>query len=972
VVTRLVDNLVETNKANYKVLSHNNQGVIAMDRHRPSYALVIAFITTQVLGSATLWASEQRDIHTVNNDQALIAAMSGEQLTVQSRAGSKPLHFRDIVDAGDQIATGDGTSAEVLIGRRAVVTIRPNTTVKLATLSLKQTTIQVTQGIVRVAASATALGEQDAMTIQTPNGQVQTRGGIVRVMINDPVGATEQTLSGEAKPYLVSASSNMMLSELNIRGDIVQVKEGSAEIAGAGPGGEALTVQAGQQVMLKAGQAESIGAPIPPSDMHAEVLANADHANTPQQGREHLIALQVDQATQLGHALTKTVETCLDDSAELDLELTGAVKTCQENPTEKDNVQNAIIGPTGGVKLVSILFGSGSASTSDTRSPINSTGSGFGHQSSNGRRAVLSTTGAVKINGGENTLLVFTKKEPVEAIVIEEIELQRPSNNIISTYEAGSVCGPGCINDHRDNDALNNLKFEPIMTIASEFRVERELVLVGGSPNEFHGGIAPTERLIVRGAGERSSSNINIFSKITASASNPEGQNPGRATGFPPEILETNSTFVIRDGIIDNHGNSTLGVQAEGTTDDPLFGGVLGQFADNSQGPAEIFLGESSSRSVEELSGIVTLAYQFCCPDSPSLREGVTGAITAAGSNVVLNGGVTLDQGTVTTIGTTEATNNYFSDSTHKIPGAEIFDGSLLSVIDGPNDVPTTVIVKDRLLGVYDGSKVLTPNDGENKALLSVLDANLTGPDKVPLIDIDAAFTFDRDGNATASKSKPSVKVKSALVTRSIKQLDSALLEASAPLLALTQAEMTTTSHFADLAGNQAQSIQLNDALVALNASDLTIQNGHLLNLNDASATVNGFLFSLNDSSTLAINAGTLFSLNNKSSLNLKDVNAFGVFGSGNNKLSITNDLCAAGACGTLVNSVHTPFTVDGSELHVAGVTQDVVLPDGFNVFAAPPDAQPPDLLDISPDAALFHVDSNSTLTINGTDVINP
>jgi len=55
--------------------------------------------------------------------------------------------------------------------------------------------------------------------------------------------------------------------------------------------------------------------------------------------------------------------------------------------------------------------------------------------------------------------------------------------------------------------------------------------------------------------------------------------------------------------------------------------------------------------------------------------------------------------------------------------------------------------------------------------------------------------------------------------TGSTIKLEGALLEASAPLLALTNATMTTTSHFADLAGNQAQSIGLGDALVALDPS---------------------------------------------------------------------------------------------------------------------------------------------------------
>src|SRR5262249_4426747 len=150
--------------------------------------------------------------------------------------------------------------------------------------------------------------------------------------------------------------------------------------------------------------------------------------------------------------------------------------------------------------------------------------------------------------------------------------------------------------------------------------------------------------------------------------------------------------------------------------------------------------------------------------------------------------------------------------------------------------------------------------NGGNKALLSVLDARLIGPASVPLIDIDAAFA---DDGVTPGKA-PNVTVTSAVVTRSTMPLDGALLTASTPLLALTNANLTTTSHFADLAGNQSQALVLNNALVALNAaSKLTIQDGNLLNLNRATATVNGYLFSLNGGSTLQLKNGMLFSLTN-------------------------------------------------------------------------------------------------------------
>lgn len=981
-------------------------------------ALIIVLITTQILRPAMLWASVQHGIRTEAGNQAIITAISETQLTVQSGAETNTLHFRDPVKAGDQIATGDGTVAEVLIGRRSVVRLKPDTTVKLATLSPEQTTIQVTQGIVRVVASAHALGEQGAMIIQMPAGQVLTRGGIIRVMVNAPVGAVEDTPASERKAtsYLTSASPNSRVAALGTRGDIIQVEEGVAEITGADPGDKVLKVQTGQRVTLQAGQVKSIAALVPSGDMHEHILASADHSNTPKQGLKHLVERQVDQATQLA------------------LVLTGR-QTGQDNSAEKDNVQNAIIGSTGGQpggdtvsnpppqnpttppvsipppqnpttppvsspppqnpttppvsslppekppELVSILFGIGTPSGPSSQNTKEHTGSGFGGNNNNGFQLAPTAVVSVKMNGG-NALLVFTRKDPIDL----------------------------------------NSQFNPVAlpSVKSQFTVAKELVLVGGEPNNFHSGIAPMETLIIRGAAPGSGQD-----KITNLASSREGSGLFPTDRFPAQsvfpqdppkyIVSANSTLVGKTMSKSEPSVAHKVISEEqGMEISSLVGGTLGQFSND---PASIAI---DGISFGDLSPNVTVT------------SFVDGAITATGSSVTLTGGVTLDQGTQATIGTTTATDNYFSDSNHNIPGAK-FDGSLLAVIDGPNDVRTAVTVEDRLLGVYDGSTIET--EGGNKALLSVLDAKLTGPaGKIPLIDIDAAKHFegnddklsnvtvispgDESGDTATSQdgqpvsnvtspggefdatdpdpgSKPNVTVTSAVVTRSTKKLggdlknddvdgtlklDAALLEASAPLLALTQATMTTTSHFADLAGNQAQSILLNDALVALNAATLTIESGHLLNLHNATATVNGYLFSLNDGSTLTIEDGALFSLNNGSVLNL-NAEAFGVFGSGS-KLSVTNNLCATGsACGTLMkNDTILGLSVGGGSaevvpLKVAGVSGNVKLPDNFNVFAAVEGAAvegaSAPTIEISTNGALFVVDNTSTLHINGKDVVN-
>jgi|CXWL01.1.fsa_nt_gi hypothetical protein len=937
-----------------------------MNIQRPSCALVVALIATQVLGPALLWAADQRGIRVEANRRVLIAAISGEQLRMQNGGDSKAMHFRDAVNPGDQIVTGDRTVAEVLIGNRAVVTLGQSTTAQFTAVSDEQAAVQVKKGIVRVAASAVALGAQGKITIQTPTGQVQTRGGIIRVLVDAPVGSAEHTPVGEARPYRASYSPNTMIAAANTRGDIIQVEEGTAEISGAGPGGRTLTVKSGQAVTMQSGQVGSIPGLANQAGLRVGVLASAGHSKTPKEGLENLVAVQVNQATALGNALT------------------GAAETGQGDSGKKDDSKNVLNGATGGValasnSLVNSLFGGGSASNPTTSNPVNSTGTGFGGNN-NTNFAVSASMGQVAVND-ENALLIFTRKDSIEAYVKENILLSIPDIDPIP-LRAGTVCDGSCFRLLTSSSNLAKLEYKALRSDTSLISVDKELLLVGGAPNTGHDGIAPKETLIIRGASLNGAATVsNRANPSTVASLFPSDIGPAAIGAFrpvPTEITRENSTFVVESPSV--FTDNTFGPNHPGgyTWDRALVGGTLGQYSNL---PDLVAIPESSPPAKGGIA--ITIG--------GSGSSHVDGAITATESNVVLTGGVMLDQGTKATIGTTEATNNYFPNP--NISGGKSFSGSLLALIHGPTaDIPTSVTVKDRLLGVYDGSTIDFDTNGPNKALLSVLDAKLKGPDgSIPLIDIANGKHFAIDPAELVTQDKfrtvittdgaaPNVRVTSALVVRSTISLDGALLEASGPLLALTKATMTTTSHFADLAGNKNQYLVVGkslpgDAMVALSASTLTI-NGNLLNLNGATATVNGYLFSLNNGSSLTLNdGGALFSLTNGSSLNLNG-NAFGVFGSGSNTLSITNNLCAA-ACGQLVNSAGQAFSlpVGGptgplSPILVAGTTQNVTLPNNFNVFALAPGASASNVnISIGANDALFKVDSTSTLTINGTKV---
>lgn len=840
-------------------------------------------IMTQILSPVGVWAAEQRGIQVEANRSLLVSGLSGEAFLARVNNQLKTLQFRDRFQAGEPLTTDGQTTAEVLIGERAVVTLGPNTAAQFTAVSMEQTTLQVTLGQVRVAAAPSGLGEQGRVTIETPTGQVQTRGGIVRVVVGAPTGSAEGTPTGVTRPYGVSYTPESLLAARAPQSAIILVEEGAADVIGTGAKG--VTVPAGQSLRLEDGKAGALTAFAIGEGLRPSLMATGTHSQTPPEGLEHLVTLQVAQATALGNALV------------------GAEETTVGETQNTDESKNAIIGTTGGVilanqTLVSALFGAGNAANIQNAGVVDSSGTGYGGHNSSGFSSGNFPEGvsgvSIPTNGG-NALLVYTRKMPVD----------------------------------------QNL--QPLQRINSTFSIEKELVLAGASLNDWHGGAAPEQpegKLIIRGLapvpGNTTIANVSIY----PSDVNPLPHGDPAVEIEKAEIVKQNSTFVVQ--------------KVWDVSSGPPFnfsGGTLGQFSNRPDGVAFIkddLFAEGTSY--------------------------IDGAITATGSNIVLTGGVTLDHGTVAMIESTSSTSNFFSSNAvlnnpnQVLSSAPKYNGSLMSVIRGPSDTPTMLTMQDRMVGIYDGSEIKI--DAGNKALLSVLDARLVGPATVPLIEIDAAFVDD----GITSGAMPVVNVTSAVVTRSTIKLDGALLEASGPLLALTRADMTTTSHFADLAGNQNQALVLNNALVALNASKLVIQNGNLLNLNAATATVNGYLFSLNNGSTLQLNNGMLFSLSNGSALTLNS-SAFGVFGSGANALAITNNLCTAG-CGLLVNSANQPFVLpNGTSLKVAGVTNNVVLPNNFNVFATSSGAPPPNV-NVAANAALFRVDSTSTLTINGTPVV--
>jgi hypothetical protein len=134
------------------------------------------------------------------------------------------------------------------------------------------------------------------------------------------------------------------------------------------------------------------------------------------------------------------------------------------------------------------------------------------------------------------------------------------------------------------------------------------------------------------------------------------------------------------------------------------------------------------------------------------------------------------------------------------------------------------------------------------------------------------------------------------ITTQQVLRVDAALLEASAPLFALTRGSQLTSASDAIAVSGQSRLTSRGSTLVALEASRLVVARGALVTVTGGSGlTVTGTLLTLSSGSTLALLNGPLLSVSGGSFASIGGaLVAFG--GAGGSLLSVSNTLCG-GSC---------------------------------------------------------------------------
>jgi FecR protein len=280
--------------------------------------------------------------------------------------------------------------------------------------------------------------------------------------------------------------------------------------------------------------------------------------------------------------------------------------------------------------------------------------------------------------------------------------------------------------------------------------------------------------------------------------------------------------------------------------------------------------------------------------------------------------------------------------------GRASLGGPLLQATDSNLTVPWSV------LAVMQGG-VLTTSSTDPLARFDG-GAHTFGGGGVPMFDLYGTSTAtDPETGLTLGTHRPLqhggslLEASNATINATqVIRVDSALLEASAPLLSLKNGTRLTTAADTVQLSYQAKVTSLG-SVMKLDRSALTVAQGAALNLAGGSVLrVTGDLFSLTNGSSLNLLSGPLVSLSGGSFLNVTGA-LIGFGGTGGNLVSVTNSFCPCTTIGGI------PVSLTGgavaSNVSIAGAIKNSGLGS----------------VNLSPNAALIRVDGAATkVTING------
>ena len=280
--------------------------------------------------------------------------------------------------------------------------------------------------------------------------------------------------------------------------------------------------------------------------------------------------------------------------------------------------------------------------------------------------------------------------------------------------------------------------------------------------------------------------------------------------------------------------------------------------------------------------------------------------------------------------------------------GRAMLAGPLLQAVDSNLTVPFS------LLTVFQGGRVVSSSTDALTFLSG--GTHSFGRVGVPMFDLSGtSIATDHETGLTLGTDRPLQHggslleaINATVSAHQAVRVDTALLEATAPLLALRNGSTLTTATSGVQLSYQAKVTSLG-SLVKLDRSAMTVASGAALSVGGGSLLrVTGDLFSLSNGSILSVLSGPLVSLNGGSILNVNGA-LIGFGGTGGNVVKVANGLCPCTTIGGI------PVSLTGGAL-ASNVTINGAIKNSSLGS-----------LNVTPNAAVIRVDGAATkVTING------
>jgi len=137
-----------------------------MGKTLPAITLVTAFIA---VASVPVAAQERAGV---------VTTADGPVTVTRSSAASAPLKFKDNIFVQDQVATGDRALARMLLGGKAVVTVREYSSITITEVPGKSI-IDIASGKMSLSVARERMKPGEVIDIRTPNAVASVRGTVV-------------------------------------------------------------------------------------------------------------------------------------------------------------------------------------------------------------------------------------------------------------------------------------------------------------------------------------------------------------------------------------------------------------------------------------------------------------------------------------------------------------------------------------------------------------------------------------------------------------------------------------------------------------------------------------------------------------------------------------------------------------------------------------------------------------------------